>query len=44
MVFLVVLVGAVSAQHAYSSHHQHKHEGHAETVDDGHKHYDYYVS
>lgn len=44
MIFLAI-VGAVSAEHAHSSQHIHKHDGHHEIVTHGHKHehHDYYV-
>nr|XP_037874612.1 cuticular protein RR-2 motif 110 isoform X1 [Bombyx mori] len=46
VLILVGFVGAVVAEHAFSSQHIHKHDGHHETVHHGHgdkHHHDYYT-
>ncbi|XP_037874610.1 cuticular protein RR-2 motif 117 isoform X1 [Bombyx mori] len=42
VVLFVALVGVVSAEHAFSSQHIHKYDGHHEPVHHGH-HHDYYT-
>lgn len=45
VLLLAAVIGATVAEHAFSSQHIHKHDGHHEPVHHGHghEHHDYYV-